>query len=276
MTGSQQTGSPQTESPQSRVALVTGGASGIGAAICRRLADGGVRVAVADIDQAGGTAVAEQVGGIFVHTDVTDRAQLDRAVAATTEQWGRLDIAALNAGTSSASRSAMDPFDEQWYRRIVGINLDGVVFGVAAALPALRACGGGSIVATASLAGLVPMPADPFYTMTKTAVVGLVRSLAEPLAAHQVRINALCPGFADTPLVAGSRDLFVQANFPLLDADDVARAFVTIAADTDSGQAWYVQPGREPAPYRFHGVPGPVVDGGPAPRPPARIGGSPA
>lgn len=257
--------------PEDAVALVTGGASGIGAAICRRLAAGGARVAVVDIDEAGGAAVAGEVGGIFVRADVTERAQLDAAVAAATGRWGRLDLAALNAGTSSAARSAMDPFDERWYRRIVGINLDGVVFGVAAVLPAMRAAGGGSIVATASLAGLVPMAADPFYTMTKTAVVGLVRALAEPLAAHQVLINALCPGFADTPLVASSRELFVRANFPLLDADDVARAFVTVAADGGSGQAWFVQPGRDPAPYRFHGVPGPVVAGMPAPRPPSRI-----
>lgn len=253
------------------VALVTGGASGIGAAICRRLASGGTRVAVADLDDAGGAAVAEEVGGMFVHTDVTERADLEHAVSATEQRWGRLDVAALNAGVSSAARSSLEPFDEQWYRRIVGINLDGVVFGVAAALPALRRSGGGAIVATASLAGLVPMPADPFYTMTKTAVVGLVRALAEPLAAHRVRINALCPGFADTPLVAGARELFVRADFPLLAADDVAAAFLTVAADTDSGRAWFVQPGREPAPYRFHGVPGPVVDGRPAPRPPARV-----
>ncbi|HEX5497540.1 MAG TPA: SDR family NAD(P)-dependent oxidoreductase, partial [Mycobacteriales bacterium] len=243
------------------------------AAICRRLAAAGVRVAVADLDVDGGTAVADEVGGLFVPTDVTERAQLDRAVAAAVERFGRLDLAALNAGVSSAARSGLDPFDERWYRRIVGINLDGVVFGVAAVLPALRRCGGGSIVATASLAGLVPMPADAFYTMTKTAVVGLVRALAEPLAAYQVRINALCPGFADTPLVAGAKELFVRANFPLLDADDVAAAFQTVADDPGSGQAWFVQPGREPAPYRFHGVPGPLVDGASAPRPPSRIGG---
>jgi Short-chain alcohol dehydrogenase of unknown specificity len=253
------------------VALVTGGASGIGAAICRRLAAQGARVTVADLDEPGGTTVAEQIGGMFVRTDVRQRAQLDAAVAAATGRWGRLDVVALNAGISSPSRSGLDPLDEQWYRTIVGVNLDGVAFGVAAALPALRRSGGGSIVATASLAGLVPMPADPFYTMTKTAVVGLVRALAEPLAADSIRINALCPGFADTPLVAAARDLFVQANFPLLTAEEVAGAFQTVATDPGSGQAWFIQPGRDPAPYRFHGVPGPRVDAGPVPKPPARL-----
>ncbi|HEY9388430.1 MAG TPA: SDR family NAD(P)-dependent oxidoreductase [Mycobacteriales bacterium] len=256
-----------TEPP---VALVTGGASGIGAAICRRLAAEGARVAVADLDQAGGTAVAEQVGGMFVATDVGDRVQLDAAVTVTLQRWGRLDTVALNAGISSSERSGLDPFDEQWYRTIVGVNLDGVVFGVAAALPALRRSGGGTIVATASLAGLVPMPADPFYTMTKTAVVGLVRALAERLAADRIRINALCPGFADTPLLAPARDLFRQADFPLLSAEQVAEAFATVAADPGSGRAWFVQPGRDPAPFRFGGVPGPRVDGQPAPPLPTR------
>lgn len=254
-----------------QVALVTGGASGIGAAICRRLAAAGTRVTIADLDQSGGADLAGRIGGLFVRTDVRDRDELDAAVARTTDRWGRLDVVALNAGVSGGSRSRLDAFDEQWYRTIVGVNLDGVVFGVAAALPALRGSGGGSIVATASLAGLVPMPADVLYTMTKSAVVGLVRALAEPLARDGVRINALCPGFVDTPLVASSRDLFVQAGFPLLSADEVARAFQTVAADTGSGRAWFVQPGRDPAPYQFRGVPGPKVDTGPAPRPPARL-----
>lgn len=259
---------------EGKVALVTGAASGIGAAVARLLADEGARVVVADIDEAGGQALAGGIGGLFVRTDVSCRADLTTAVSVATEAWERLDIVSLNAGVASGPAAnglaAVDPIDEEWYRRIVGINLDGVVFGVAAALPALRRSGGGSIVATASLAGLVPLPADPFYTMTKTAVVGLVRALAEPLMADRIRINALCPGFTDTPLIGGIRERFVAAGFPLLTAEDVARGFLTAAFDKGSGQAWFVQPGRDAAPYEFRGIPGPGTDGavGVAPPPP--------
>jgi NAD(P)-dependent dehydrogenase (short-subunit alcohol dehydrogenase family) len=252
------------------VALVTGGAGGIGAEVCRQLARHGARVAVADLDEDRGRAVAGEVDGLFVRTDVRDRAQLHDAVAAVVTRWGRLDLVGLNAGTASvAGRADLDPFDEEWYRHIVGVNLDGVAFGVAAALPALRRAGGGSIVATASLAGLVPLPHDPLYTMTKTAVVGLVRALAPTLAVDNVRVNALCPGFVDTPMIDGIRHAFTAAGFPLLAPADVAAAFLTVATDGGSGQAWFVQPGRPPAPYQFRGVPGPKVDGRPAPRPPS-------
>jgi NAD(P)-dependent dehydrogenase (short-subunit alcohol dehydrogenase family) len=145
------------------------------------------------------------------------------------------------------------------------VNVDGVVFGIDAALPALRASGGGSVVVTASLAGLVPMPSDPLYTLTKTAVVGYVRALAEPLAADGVRINALCPGFTDTTILGVAKAVFDAASFPLLDPDDVAAAFMAILDTGRSGEAWFVQPGREASPYRFRGVPGPVLpDGGTA------------
>lgn len=256
------------DSLQGTVALVTGGAGGIGAAVCRLLAAHGVRVAVADLDEERGRAVAGEVDGMFVRTDVTRRGDLRDAVSAVTARWGRLDTVGLNAGTT-ASGSGVDPLDEDSYRRIAGVNLDGVVFGLAAALPALRRSGGGSVVATASLAGLVPMPGDPLYTMTKSAVVGLVRALAPVLAADNVRINALCPGFVDTPMIARVRHHFVAAGFPLLTPEDVARAFLTVVDDQGSGQAWFVQPGRHPAPYQFRGVPGPKVDGQPAPRPPS-------
>ena len=141
-----------------------------------------------------------------------------------------------------------------------------MVFGLTSAVPLLRRSGGGTVVATSSLAGLVPLPGDAIYTLTKHAVVGYVRSAAVTLAAEDIRVMALCPGFADTALIAHVRDQF--ADFPLLSADDVAAAVERMLAEGVPGDAWFVQPGREPSPYRFRGVPGPAGPSEGAPPPP--------
>ncbi|MFP5257070.1 MAG: SDR family oxidoreductase, partial [Acidimicrobiia bacterium] len=108
--------------------------------------------------------------------------------------------------------------------------------------------------------GLVPMPDDPVYSMGKHAVVALVRSLAPQLAARDLTINAVCPGFADTPLVAGDyREAIAAFGVPLLDPGVVADTVVRIIDEGRTGEAWFCQPGREPAPYEFRGVPGPRV-----------------
>ncbi|WP_437065490.1 SDR family NAD(P)-dependent oxidoreductase [Streptomyces sp. enrichment culture] len=109
------------------------------------------------------------------------------------QQYGGVDIAFLNAGVATGCGIGED-FDPARYRRAMGANLDGVVFGTHAVLPALRARGGGAIVATASLAGLAAVPLDPLYAANKHAVVGLARSLGPALAPHNVRFNAVCPG----------------------------------------------------------------------------------
>jgi NAD(P)-dependent dehydrogenase (short-subunit alcohol dehydrogenase family) len=117
---------------------------------------------------------------------------------------------------------------------------------------------GGTIVATASLAGLMPMPADPIYTLTKHAVVGYVRSIAPHLAVQEITINAVCPGFVDTPIVAPElREWIAAEGIPLMEPDQVAEAVLAAARSGDTGRAWVVQPGREPIPYEFRGVPGP-------------------
>ena len=116
---------------------------------------------------------------------------------------------------------------------------------------------GSAIVATASLAGLTAMPRDPMYTLTKHAVVGFVRAVAPQLAERGIRINAVAPGFADTPIVpAEARRRMDSAGFPLLSADEVARTILLAARSEESGQVWVVQPGREPMPFRFPNVPG--------------------
>lgn len=165
----------------------------------------------------------------------------------------------LNAGVS-AGMGLRDDFDLATYRRIMGINLDGVVFGIHAALPALIERGGGVIVATASMAGLTPAPFDPLYAANKTAVVGLVRSLADVATEHGVRINALCPSFADTDIITDIRSFLVETRFPILDVAAVVDAFLAICDGGGSGECWYVVPGRTSEPFRFRNVPGPRVD----------------
>lgn len=217
-----------------KTALVTGGEGGLGRAICERLEV--ERYSVTSLDVRSGF-------------DVTDR-EAWRAV-------GPVDLACLNAGVTAGDLS------HEAYRRTIGVNVDGVVLGVLRLQEVMRS---GSIVATASLAGLVPLASDPFYSLTKHAVVGFVRSMAPRLA--PVRLNAVCPGIADTPMIDGHRGALAAAGFPLLAPAEVAEAVWRAATSRETGECWVVQPGREPAPFRFPGVPGPRRGGEHVGRPP--------
>ena len=161
----------------------------------------------------------------------------------------------------TASRVTLDRFDEGAYRRAMGVNLDGVVFGLAAALPALRARGGGRVVVLASLAGLAPVPMDPVYAANKAAVVNLVRSIGPGLAAQGITVNAVCPGFTDTAIVDPVRGFLDSARMPLMAVDDVVTAVATVLGSESGGEAWLVQHGHPAQPYRFRGVPGPAMGG---------------
>ena len=243
-------------STPAKVALVTGGAGGLGRAFSRRLAARGHAVVVVDVDGDAARDAAEEVGGLPIQADVSDAAATAKAVRQAVEEHGRLDVLALNAGISSGL-GPTDPLDLEAYRRIVGVNQDAVVYGLDAGLPALRVSGG-KVVVTASLAGLVPMAADPLYALTKTAVVGYVRAIAEPLFAQfGVTVTALCPGFTDTAILGELRGPLEQAGLPLMTPDTVGDAFLRVLDEGKPGEAWFVQPHREPEPYRFRGVPGP-------------------
>jgi NAD(P)-dependent dehydrogenase (short-subunit alcohol dehydrogenase family) len=221
-------------------ALVTGGDGGIGRAIRARLEHEGYEVESLDV-----------VDGF----DVSD--------PEAWEQVGAVRLAFLNAGVLTGTSSIRDLTDEQ-YAHALGVNVDGVVLGVRRLA---RVMNGGAIVVTASLAGLTGTPGDPIYSLTKHALIGFVRSVAPQL--HPIRINAVCPGFADTPMVAGDeREALEQSGFPLLGADDVADALWRAATSDGTGEAWFVQPGREPAPFRFPNVPGPRAEGGSVGPPP--------
>ena len=131
---------------------------------------------------------------------------------------------------------------------------------------------GGAIVVTASLAGLVPYPGDPIYGLTKHAVVGFVRAAAEQLRGRGITINALCPGFVDTPILGPFAEEFRARGFPLMQPVEVAGAVVTVAGTDHSGQVFVSQPGRACERYEFRGVPGPRVEGAAGMPPPFQPG----
>jgi NAD(P)-dependent dehydrogenase (short-subunit alcohol dehydrogenase family) len=206
-------------------ALVTGGRGGIGSAICALLDE----PLVLDLPE----------------FDVGDP-----------EAWrsleGDFDAAFLNAGTGTGCADATELSDDEW-QRILRANLEGVVYGTRE-LAARLMPRGGSIVATASLAGLTGMPHDPAYTATKHAVIGWVRAAAPELAGRGIRLNALCPGFTNTALV--ETELRDALDVPLMEASFVAEAALRVLHDEETGRAWVVQPNRV-EPFRFPGVPGP-------------------
>jgi NAD(P)-dependent dehydrogenase (short-subunit alcohol dehydrogenase family) len=240
-----------------KVALVTGGAGGLGRAVCQTLADAGARVLVVDIDEPAARAVAASIEGEFFAADVSDLDQNHAMVETAITQLGGLDLVHLNAGVSSMF-GVDESFDLERYRRVMGINLDGVVFGAHAALAGFeRTAGGGAIVATASLAGLTSVPFDPLYAANKHAVVGLARSLGPSLEPRGVRFNAVCPGFAESAIIEPIRGMLAESGVPIIPAQRVADAVLTLFTGTMSGECWFVQAGREPAPFSFRGLPGP-------------------
>jgi NAD(P)-dependent dehydrogenase (short-subunit alcohol dehydrogenase family) len=242
-----------------KVAWITGGAQGFGAAVARRLAAQGVKVVVSDVKRDAGEATAAEVDGTFVECDVSSYEACQAAVAAVMERHGRLDIAFLNAGITTGCGLA-DDFDPALYRRAMGVNIDGVVYGAHAAFAALRAEGGGDLIATASLAGLVGTAFDPVYGANKHAVVGLVRALGDDWPNHGIRVNAICPGFADTEIVTGIRPMLDQMGIPLIKVEAVVDAFMAALTSGRSAECWYIQVGREPEPFRFRGIPGPRIE----------------
>ncbi len=249
-----------------KVALVTGGASGIGAAACRRLAALGARIVVADVDEERGRAVAGDTDGRFHRLDVTSLTSNHAVVAEIEVTEGHLDIAFLNAGIVSPTRDD-EPLEEAAYRRIVGINLDGVVFGVHAAIPALRRRGGGSIVATASMAGLTGTPFDPVYGANKHAVVGLVRALGPALAPDGIKVNAFCPGFAETKIITDIKSTLQASGVPIIPVEVAGEAVLQAFDSHETGQAFLLQAGRDVMVYKFRGIPGPLDESGAAARP---------
>lgn len=243
-----------------KVAVVTGGGSGIGLATASRLAAAGVSVAVVDLDGASAERVAADLDGLALQADVGRSDEWPGIVEAVVRRFGGVDLAHLNAGVTTGEGDITRVTDEL-YRRAVGVNLDGVFFGLRALVPALSERGGGAIVATASLAGLIGFSPDPVYCLTKHAVIGLVRSLGPQLSDRGITFNAVCPGIVDTPLIDDMRGVLEGSGFPLIDAQAVSEAVVGLLAGEETGEAVVIQAGREAIPFRFARPPGPRAGG---------------
>lgn len=240
---------------EGKVALVTGAASGLGRATAKALAQEGAKIVAVDIDAKGCREIAEELDGEPIEADVSDLRSCLHAVEQATERCGGIDLVHLNAGVSTGCGVGED-FDLAAYRRAMGVNLDGVVFGLHACLPALRARGGGAIVATASLAGLTSVPFDPIYAANKHAVVGLVRSVAPALVPEGIRVNAVCPAFAESKIIDPIREALLAGGVAIIPAETVAKTVLTLLAGEMTGECWYIQPGRASEAFGFRKVPG--------------------
>ena len=186
------------------VAVVTGGASGIGQALCEALARRGTRVVVADRNAAGADEVARAIaaaGGQArgAAVDVTDAGAVEQLIDGTVREHGRIDFLFNNAGIGVFGEE-LDVSLEDW-RQVINVNLWGVVHGIRAAYPRMVRQGSGHIVNTASLAGLSPACLELSYTASKYAVVGLSRGLRAEGAAYGVKVSVVCPGFINTPIL---------------------------------------------------------------------------
>ncbi len=228
---------------QDRVALVTGAASGIGRAVARGLAAGGARVAVCDLDAAGAEAVASEIGGLAVQTDVTDAASVRAAVARVLEELGKIDVLVNCAGWDRIM-----PFvetDEEHWDRVVGVNFRGVLATTHAVLPHMIERGeGGAIVNVASEAGRSGSSGEAVYSGAKAAVIAFTKAVAREAARYGVRANAVTPGLTDTPMLQGMID---AGHGKLMDAivkatplrrlarpEEVAEAVLFLASDRAS------------------------------------------
>ncbi len=230
---------------EGKTAIITGGSSGIGAATVRLFAEEGARVLIADTQPERGEALASELGDavVFRKVDVTREEDLQTAVEEVMKRWDRLDCIYNNAGFGGALGSIETTTVEE-FDITFDVLLKGVFLGIKHAAPAMRATGGGSIISTASVAGLKTGESPHLYSVAKAAVIHLTRSVALELGAHGIRVNCICPGIVATPLAAGRANASDESLKKLADGlartqamgrvgqpEDIARAALWLASD---------------------------------------------
>lgn len=227
---------------EGKVALVTGGSSGIGRATARAFAREGARVVVADINPDGGQETVQMIKqqaaeAIFIRTDVSRSVEVQALIEKAIEAYGRLDCAFNNAGVAARGARITDQTEEDW-DRIVGINLKGVWLCMKYEIPQMLRGGGGAIVNTSSIGGLVGFPNTSPYTASKHGVVGLTKCAALEYAKDGIRVNAVCPGAIQTPMIerriASGREPAISPMERIGSPEEVAQAVVWLCSDAAS------------------------------------------
>jgi NAD(P)-dependent dehydrogenase (short-subunit alcohol dehydrogenase family) len=226
-----------------KVAIVTGGASGIGAATVRRFVGEGARVVVADINDDAGEALARSLGAsaTFRHTDVTTLAEVEAAVAFAVQRWGGLDVIHNNAAATGGGYVAdIEPDVWEWSLKLM---MTAVFYGMRAAIPAMLARGGGSIISTSSVEGMFGEVMSAPYCTAKAAIINLTRTVAIEYGRRNIRANCICPGAVDTPLlgllceVSGRTREAMGAQHALgriLRPEEIANVALFLASDESS------------------------------------------
>jgi len=247
-----------------KVAIITGGASGIGEGTVRLFTAEGARVLIADVQDDAGRRVAAELGerAAYVHVDVRDESQVSAAIAAAVERWGRLDCLFNNAGAAGVA-GGIEAISSAGFDDTIALLLRAVLFGMKHAAPVMRRQGSGSIVSTASVAGVIGGWGPHVYSAAKAAVIQLTRSVALELGPDGVRVNCICPGGIATPIFATSLGLPPEAIGPSVNLmkgalaymhpigrsglpEDIAQAALWLASDESSfvtGQAIAVDGG---------------------------------
>ena len=245
-----------------KVAIITGGASGIGAGTVRRFVAEGAKVLISDLDEEKGEALSAELGAAtsFLRTDVSQEEQVAAMMAEATDLWGRIDCLFNNAGFGGALGPIASTSVED-YDLTMDVLLKGVFLGMKHVAPVMIEQGSGSIISTASVAGLRVGYAPHLYSVAKCAVIQLTKTVALELGEHNIRVNAICPGFIATPLAAGRPDADADqiqqlreegANNQVLgrvgEPSDIANMALFLASDESewmTGQEWVVDGGFE-------------------------------
>ncbi len=221
-----------------KAAVVSGAASGIGRAMAIALAGAGARVIVADVDEKGGAETVDLIGAhggaaVFRRCDVTHTEDLAGAVASAVEHWNRLDIVCNNAGIGE--RQPLFEDETADFERVIDIDLTAVINATRIAVREMKRLNGGVIINTASMGGLLPMPGSPVYAAAKAGVVNFTRSLQYLALESNIRVNAICPTFTDTPLVRQSgverMEQMKQLVGGILQPEDIAAGVIELVED---------------------------------------------